>query len=50
LAELLLVIKLIAWGLSDEQPAPTRLVTVASLVHVFLLSAVCITTAIYCRV
>jgi hypothetical protein len=40
--EVLLLIKLIAWGLSDQQPAPTRLVSIASFVHVVLVSAACL--------
>jgi hypothetical protein len=34
--ELVLVVKLISWSLSDAQPVPTRLTTVAAVVHVFL--------------
>ena len=42
-AEILLIIKLLSWGITDEQPGPTRLATIASLVHVLLFFAVCFT-------
>lgn len=43
-AEVLLIFKLIDWGLSDEQPAPTRLVSIAALVHVLLVATMVFAT------
>ena len=43
--EILLVAKLVAWGLSNEQPSPTRLVTLASAFHLLLIVASCYAVA-----
>ena len=39
--ELVVLVKLLAWGLSDEQPRPTRLVTAASITHIVLFVGLC---------